>query len=151
MRTHLCNDLRRNQIGEEIRVSGWVHRRRDHGGVIFVDLRDRSGLLQVVFHPPEEYGAEGRPDYDFGRAHQLRNEWVIAVRGVLRERPEGTVNPDLPTGEVELEVRDLEVLNQADTPPFQLDEADEVGEDIRLRYRYIDLRRPEMAANLRLR
>ncbi|MFA9459831.1 aspartate--tRNA ligase [Thiohalorhabdus methylotrophus] len=151
MRTHLCNALRREQIGEEIRVSGWVHRRRDHGGVIFVDLRDRSGLLQVVLHPPEEYGEGERPAFDFERAHQLRSEWVIAVRGVLRERPAGTVNPELPTGEVELEVRDLEVLNQADTPPFQLDEAEEVGEDIRLRYRYIDLRRPEMAANLRLR
>ncbi|MFP4615827.1 MAG: aspartate--tRNA ligase [Thiohalorhabdus sp.] len=150
MRTHLCNDLRREHIGAEIRVSGWVHRRRDHGGVIFVDLRDRSGLLQVVFHPPEEY-SEGELGYEFERAHQLRNEWVIAVRGVLRERPEGTVNSELPTGEVELEVLALKILNQADTPPFQLDEADEVGEDIRLRHRYIDLRRPEMAANLRLR
>ena len=143
MRSHLCNDLRREHIGEEITACGWVHRRRDHGGVIFIDLRDRSGLLQVVFDPDLEAV--------FSTAHQLRNEWVISVRGILRERPEGTRNPELPTGEVELNVQALEVLNQAETPPFQLDEADDVGEDIRLRYRYIDLRRPEMAAKLRLR
>jgi len=143
MRTHLCNELRRDGIGDEVTVSGWVHRRRDHGGVIFIDLRDRSGLLQVVFHPEQAA--------IFEDAHRLRSEWVLEVSGVLRERPEGTRNPELPSGEVELEAHSLEVLNQAETPPFQLDEADEVGEDIRLRYRYIDLRRPEMAANLRLR
>jgi len=143
MRTHLCNELRRDGIGEEATVCGWVHRRRDHGGVIFIDLRDRSGLLQVVFHPEQEA--------IFADAHRLRSEWVLKVSGVLRERPEGTRNPDLPSGEVELEAHSLEVMNQAETPPFQLDEAEEVGEDIRLRYRYIDLRRPEMAANLRLR
>ncbi|HKJ71395.1 MAG TPA: aspartate--tRNA ligase [Gammaproteobacteria bacterium] len=143
MRSHLCSDLRREQIGEAITVSGWVHRRRDHGGVIFIDLRDRSGLLQVVFDPDQEA--------IFATAHQLRSEWVITVTGTLRERPEGTRNPDLPTGEVELLGSDLQVLNRAETPPFQLDESEEVGEDIRLRYRYIDLRRPEMAANLRLR
>ncbi|HKL77168.1 MAG TPA: aspartate--tRNA ligase [Gammaproteobacteria bacterium] len=143
MRTHLCNELRRDGIGDEVTVSGWVHRRRDHGGVIFIDLRDRSGLLQVVFHPEQAA--------IFEDAHRLRSEWVLEVSGVLRERPEGTRNPELPSGEVELEAHSLEVLNQAETPPFQLDEAEEVGEDIRLRYRYIDLRRPEMAANLRLR
>jgi len=143
MRSHLCSDLRREQIGEAITVSGWVHRRRDHGGVIFIDLRDRSGLLQVVFDPDQEA--------IFATAHQLRSEWVITVTGTLRERPEGTRNPDLPTGEVELLGSDLQVLNRAETPPFQLDESEEVGEDIRLRYRYIDLRRPEQAAKLRLR
>jgi aspartyl-tRNA synthetase len=143
MRSHLCNDLRREHIGEEVTVCGWVHRRRDHGGVVFIDLRDRSGLLQVVFDPDQAA--------IFDTAHQLRNEWVISVTGTLRERPEGTRNPELPTGEVELFGHGLQVLNQAETPPFQLDEADEVGEDIRLRYRYIDLRRPEQAAKLRLR
>ncbi len=143
MRSHLCNDLRREQIGAEITVCGWVHRRRDHGGVIFVDLRDRSGLVQVVFHPEQEAS--------FVEAHRLRPEWVIQVRGVLRDRPEGTVNPELPTGEVELAAFDLAILNRAETPPFPLDEADEVGEETRLRYRYLDLRRSEMAANLRLR
>ncbi|MEF8792733.1 aspartate--tRNA ligase [Thiohalorhabdus sp.] len=143
MRSHLCTDLGRDDIGAELAVCGWVHRRRDHGGVIFIDLRDRSGLLQVVFHPDQEA--------IFGDAHQLRNEWVLWVRGTLRERPEGTRNPELGTGEVELVAEDLAVLNQAETPPFQLDEAEGVGEEIRLRHRYIDLRRPEMAANLRLR
>ena len=143
MRTHLSDDLRREQIGEELTVCGWIHRRRDHGGVIFIDLRDRAGLLQVVFHPDQA-------DI-FEEAHGLRPEWVLRVSGVLRERPEGTLNPDLPTGEVELVAHGLEVLSRADTPPFPVDEADEVGEEVRLRHRYLDLRRPEMAANLRLR
>ncbi len=143
MRSHLCTEPRREHIGEEITACGWIHRRRDHGGVIFVDLRDRSGLLQVVFHPEQEAV--------FAEAHRLRPEWVISVRGVVRDRPEGTVNPELPTGEVELVASELTVLNRSDTPPFPLDEADEVGEEVRLRHRYLDLRRPEMGANLRLR
>ena len=142
-RTHSCGELRRDHVDQEVVLSGWVNNYRDHGGVIFIDLRDRSGLLQVVFHPEQAA--------IFEDAHRLRSEWVLEVSGVLRERPEGTRNPELPSGEVELEAHSLEVLNQAETPPFQLDEAEEVGEDIRLRYRYIDLRRPEMAANLRLR
>ena len=141
MRSHYCGQLDRSHIGEEIAVAGWVHRRRDHGGVIFVDLRDREGLLQVVFDP-------GDPD-TFAEAERLRGEYVLAVRGRVRERPEGTVNPNMATGEVELEAAELTVLNQARTPPFHHDE--HAGEELRLRYRYLDLRREAMQRNLRLR
>ena len=141
MRSHYCGQVDRSQIGEEIAVAGWVHRRRDHGGVIFVDLRDREGLLQVVFDP-------GDPD-TFAEAERLRGEYVLAVRGRVRERPEGTINPDMATGEVELEATELTVLNRARTPPFHHEE--HAGEDLRLRYRYMDLRREHMQRNLRLR
>ncbi len=141
MRSHYCGQVDRSQLGEEIAVAGWVHRRRDHGGVIFVDLRDREGLLQVVFDP-------GDPD-TFAEAERLRSEYVLAVRGRVRERPEGTVNPNMATGEVELEATELTVLNRAKTPPFHHDEP--AGEDLRLRYRYLDLRREDMQRNLRLR
>ena len=141
MRSHYCGQVDRSHIGEEIAVAGWVHRRRDHGGVIFVDLRDREGLLQVVFDP-------GNPD-TFAEAERLRGEYVIAVRGRVRERPEGTVNPDMATGEVELEAAELTVLNRAKTPPFHHEE--HAGEELRLRYRYLDLRREDMQRNLRLR
>ena len=141
MRTHYCGQVDRSHIGEEIAVAGWVHRRRDHGGVIFVDLRDREGLLQVVFDP-------GDPD-TFAEAERLRGEYVLAVRGRVRERPEGTVNPNMATGEVELEATELRVLNRARTPPFHHEE--HAGEELRLRYRYLDLRREEMQRNLRLR
>ena len=141
MRSHYCGQVDRSHIGEEIAVAGWVHRRRDHGGVIFVDLRDREGLLQVVFDP-------GDPD-TFAEAERLRGEYVIAVRGRVRERPEGTVNPDMATGEVELEAAELTVLNRAKTPPFHHEE--HAGEELRLRYRYLDLRREDMQRNLRLR
>lgn len=141
MRSHYCGQVDSSHIGEEIAVAGWVHRRRDHGGVIFVDLRDREGLLQVVFDPAD-------PD-TFAEAERLRGEYVLAVRGRVRERPEGTINPDLATGEVELEATELTVLNQAKTPPFHHDE--HAGEDLRLRYRYLDLRREDMQRNLRLR
>jgi len=141
MRTHYCGQVDRSHIGEEIAVAGWVHRRRDHGGVIFVDLRDREGLLQVVFDP-------GDPD-TFAEAERLRGEYVLAVRGRVRERPEGTVNPNMATGEIELEAADLTVLNQARTPPFHHEE--HAGEELRLRYRYLDLRREQMQRNLRLR
>ena len=141
MRSHYCGHVDRALIGEEIAVAGWVHRRRDHGGVIFVDLRDREGLLQVVFDPSD-------PD-TFAEAERLRGEYVLAVRGRVRARPEGTVNPDLATGEVELEASELTVLNQARTPPFHHEE--HAGEELRLRYRYLDLRREAMQRNLRLR
>ena len=141
MRSHYCGQVDRSHIGEQIAVAGWVHRRRDHGGVIFVDLRDREGLLQVVFDP-------GDPD-TFAEAERLRGEYVIAVRGRVRERPEGTVNPDMATGEVELEAAELTVLNRAKTPPFHHEE--HAGEELRLRYRYLDLRREDMQRNLRLR
>jgi aspartyl-tRNA synthetase len=135
---------RRERVGDELRVAGWVHRRRDHGGLIFVDLRDREGLLQLVFHPstaPEAHEA----------AHRLRSEDVISATGKLVERDAETVNPDLPTGEVELRVSSFELLADAETPPFQIDEDDPVGEELRLRYRYLDLRKQPMAAAIRLR
>ncbi len=142
MRTHYCGDLDRRHVDERIRVCGWVNRRRDHGGVIFVDLRDHHGILQVVFDPDD-------PEM-FARAETLRNEFVLQAEGKLRVRPEGTFNPEMPTGEVELVADALEILNPAETPPFQLDDED-VHEDNRLRYRYIDLRRPDMQQRLRLR
>ena len=142
MRTHYCGELTRQHIEHEISVCGWVNRRRDHGGVIFVDLRDRKGMLQVVFDPDDAAM--------FATAETLRNEFVLRVEGKLRVRPAGTENPEMPTGEVELLARSLEILNASETPPFQLDD-DDVHDDIRLRYRYIDLRRPEMQYRMRLR
>jgi aspartyl-tRNA synthetase len=141
MRSHYCGHVDSSLIGQEISVAGWVHRRRDHGGVIFVDLRDREGLLQVVFDPDDPAM--------FAQAERIRGEFVLHVRGRLRARPEGTLNPDMPTGEVELLANELEVLNGAKTPPFHHDE--HASEELRLRYRYLDLRRPQMLANLRLR
>jgi aspartyl-tRNA synthetase len=144
MRSHYCGVVDRGLIDQEITICGWAHRRRDHGGVIFVDLRDRSGLVQVVFDPD-------RPE-TFALAEQVRNEFVLQVRGRVRARPEGTINPELPTGEVEVLGLELTLLNRADTPPFQLDEfGADASEEVRLRYRYIDLRRPEMQERLRLR
>ena len=141
MRSHYCGHADASLIGQEISVAGWVHRRRDHGGVIFVDLRDREGLLQVVFDPDDAQM--------FAQAERIRSEYVLRVRGRVRQRPEGTINPDMPTGEVELLATELEVLNAAKTPPFHHDES--ASEELRLRYRYLDLRRPAMLANLRLR
>lgn len=143
MRSHYCGDLRKEHIGEDITLSGWVHRRRDHGGVIFLDVRDREGLTQVVFDPDREES--------FALADSCRNEFVIELKGTVRARPEGTVNSDMPTGEIEVLGKELIVLNKAETPPFQLDEHQQVGEDVRLRHRYIDLRRPEMQEKLRFR
>lgn len=144
MRSHYCGELNGGRTGEEIRLCGWVHRRRDHGGVIFVDLRDREGLVQVVFDPD-------RPEI-FRLAEQIRSEYVLHVRGRVRPRPEGTENPDLATGEIEVLALDLTVLNAAETPPIQLDEhGQDAAEEIRLRYRYLDLRRPEMQERLRTR
>jgi aspartyl-tRNA synthetase len=136
-RDHWAGELRAEQIGERPRVAGWVHRRRDHGGLIFIDLRDRTGLLQLVFRPedaPEAHAAAGR----------LRSEDVISATGELVERAEGTVNPNLPTGAVELAVSEFELLADAETPPFQIDEDEPVGEELRLRYRYLDLRKERM-------
>ena len=141
MRSHYCGQVDHSLIGSEVAVCGWVHRRRDHGGVIFVDLRDREGLLQVVFDPD-------RPDI-FADAERIRSEYVLAVRGVVRERPQGTVNPNMPTGQVEVLAHELEVLNRAETPPFHHDE--QANEELRLTYRYLDLRREGMLQNLRLR
>jgi len=144
MRSHYCGDLNSSHAGQEVSLCGWVHRRRDHGGVIFVDLRDREGLAQVVFDPDR---AEM-----FRRAEQIRSEYVLQVQGRVRLRPEGTENRDLPTGEIEVLAQELEVLNVSDTPPIQLDEhGQEASEEVRLRYRYIDLRRPRMLEGLRIR
>ncbi len=137
-----CGEVRADQIGQEVRLFGWVNRRRDHGGIIFVDLRDHSGLVQVVVNPEQ---AEL-----FALAEQIRTEFVLAVTGQVRARPEGTVNPALPTGEVEVVCAELEILNPADTPPYQLDD-EQVHEDHRLRYRYMELRRPVMQERLRTR
>lgn len=143
MRTHYCGELNAKHIGDTITVCGWVHRRRDHGGVIFLDLRDRQGLLQVVVDPDTKDA--------FATADRARSEWVMQITGLVRARPEGTVNADMPTGEIEVLGREVKVLNTADTPPFQLDEHAKVGEEVRLKHRYMDLRRPEMLENLMLR
>jgi len=141
MRTHYCGEVTAASIGQDITVSGWVHRRRDHGGVIFIDLRDREGLLQVVFDP-------SLPAV-FSTGEKLRSEFVVTVTGKVRPRPEGTVNPKLKTGEVELLAAELTVLNTSETPPFHHDE--DASEEVRLKYRYLDLRREEMLAHFRLR
>lgn len=143
MRSHYCGQLNASLDGQEVTLCGWVHRRRDHGGVIFLDIRDREGIAQVVFAPEHE-------DV-FNKADRVRSEYVIKVTGTVRLRPEGAVNPNMASGEIEVDASALEVLNQADTPPFPLDEHSEVGEETRLRYRFIDLRRPEMAEKLKLR
>src|SRR3984957_3910430 len=141
MRSHYCGQVDQKLLGQDVTVAGWVHRRRDHGGVIFVDVRDREGLLQVVFDPDLAQV--------FQEAERLRNEFVIRVSGRVRARPAGTVNANLASGHVELLARELEVLNRSEPLPFQLDE--QVGEEVRLRYRYLDLRREVMSQRLRLR
>ncbi|MCP5298475.1 MAG: aspartate--tRNA ligase [Chromatiaceae bacterium] len=142
MRSHYCGEVNTAHIDQTVEFCGWVNRRRDHGGVIFIDLRDRSGLVQVVYDPD-------LPDV-FATAEQVRNEFVVRVKGLVRARPEGTVNPDLPTGEIEVLGKELEILNRAETPPFQLDDED-MSEELRLRYRYVDLRRPVMQQRIMLR
>jgi aspartyl-tRNA synthetase len=141
MRSHYCGQVNEQLIAQSVSVAGWVHRRRDHGGVIFVDLRDREGLVQIVFHP--EHQAV------FEIAEKLRHEFVVRVRGLVRERPAGTVNANLASGRIEIVAAKLELLNRSDPLPFQLDET--VNEEVRLRYRYIDLRREIMSQRLRLR
>lgn len=143
MRSQYCGELNEEFVEKEVTLCGWVHRRRDHGGVIFLDLRDREGIAQVVFDPDTEES--------FATAESVRNEYVLQVKGRVRLRPEGTINEDMGTGRIEVLGKELTVLNAAETPPIQLDEHAEVGEDIRLKYRYIDLRRPEMAERLRFR
>ncbi len=142
MRSHPCGVINTKQLDQEVTFCGWAHRRRDHGGVIFIDLRDHTGIVQIVFDPD-------RADM-FALAEQIRNEFVLKVKGRVRNRPEGTINPKMATGEVEVLGLELEILNRAATPPFQLDDND-VSEENRLRYRYIDLRRPVMQERLRMR
>lgn len=143
MRSHYCGHLNESHIDQTVTLCGWVHRRRDHGGVIFLDLRDREGIAQVVYDPDTVEA--------FALAERVRSEFVLKVTGRVRARPKGTENPDMPTGMIEVLGKELEILNTAETPPFQLDEYSNVGEDVRLKYRYLDLRRPEMLERLRFR
>ena len=144
MRTHRCGDLRAADEGQRVELCGWVHTRRDHGGVTFIDLRDTSGRIQVVFNPDVSQEAHDA-------AQELRSEYCIKVTGTVRSRKEGTVNPNLPTGEIEIAGEEVKIFSRAETPPFQVDAHQEVDEQLRLRYRYIDLRREEMQRNLQLR
>ncbi|MCH8994167.1 MAG: aspartate--tRNA ligase [Chloroflexi bacterium] len=144
LKTHSCGDLRKEHVGQEVTLAGWVHRRRDHGGLVFIDLRDSRGLVQVVFDPDEAPQAHEQ-------AGGVRNEFVLSVQGKIAARRPGTENEHLPTGEIEVRVRELEILNESRTPPFPINEETEVDELLRLRYRYLDLRREQMQRNLRLR
>jgi len=144
VRTHRCGELTAEQIGQDVCVMGWVQRRRDHGGLIFIDLRDREGIVQLALDPDRDL-----PSHQKGE--QVRNEYVLAALGKVSPRPEGTVNPKMKTGEVEIEISELLILNRSETPPFMLDEFTEVAENIRLKYRYLDLRRPVLQRNMRMR
>ncbi len=143
-RSHHCGDLRKADAGKTVTLCGWVSKRRDHGGIIFIDLRDRHGLMQVVIDPAHDAK-------DFHKAEAVRSEYVLQVKGLVRERTPETVNPNLPTGEVEVVVKELQVLNASKTPPFYIQDGVDVDESVRLRYRYLDLRRPEMQKNFILR
>ena len=142
-RTHKAGELRKSHVGESVRLAGWVHRRRDHGGLIFIDLRDRWGISQVTFHPERSEV--------FARAEQLRPEWSISVEGEVVRRPEGNENPDLPTGAIEVQATGLTILNPSETPPFEIERDRPVDETLRLKYRYLDLRRERMKEKLLLR
>jgi aspartyl-tRNA synthetase len=144
IRTHVAGELRREHVGVEVTLAGWVHRRRDHGGLVFIDVRDRSGLVQCVFDPDTSGAA-------FATAERVRPEWVVKVTGTVRPRPDGTVNPNLATGEVEVVVTSAQVLNESVTPPFEIEPGIETDELTRLKYRYVDIRRPEVIAALELR
>ena len=143
MRTHYCGEVAEGDVGSRVELCGWVHRRRDHGGVIFLDVRDRTGIVQVVYDPDTPAS--------FSVAEQMRSEYVLRIRGRVRPRPAGTVNPEMKTGRVEVLGDELEVLNRSATPPIQLDDYSGAGEEARLRHRFLDLRRPEMQERLRLR
>lgn len=144
LRTHDCGALRKKDIGQKVSLSGWVHRRRDHGGLIFIDLRDYKGLTQLVFDPNIE--AKSHSD-----AHQLRSEWVIQIEGVVISRAEGMANPNMATGDIEIKINHLTILSEAKTPPFSICDEEEVREELRLKYRYLDMRRGTVLENLRLR
>ena len=143
MRTHHCNELRESHAGQSVTLIGWVNSARDHGGVIFIDLRDREGLTQCVFHPEEN------PEVA-KLSHTLREEDVVQVTGLVAKRLDGTANDKLPTGTIEVSVRELTIVNKADVLPFQLDK-ELSNEDLRMKYRYLDLRRPRMSKNIRQR
>ena len=144
IRTHRCGDLRKEHDGTNVALCGWVHSRRDHGGLIFIDLRDTAGIVQVVFNPAVSEDSHGL-------AEELRSEYCVRVEGAVGLRKEGTANPNLPTGEIEVPATGLEILSRSETPPFQVDEHQNVDEMLRLKHRYLDLRRPSMQENLKLR
>lgn len=141
-KTHNCGDLRASHIGQQVTLAGWVHRQRDHGGVTFIDLRDRSGLVQIVGNPDNPAAAS---------IQDARNEWVLQVSGLVRRRPEGAENPQLASGEIEIDVQSCKVLNPSKPLPFMVNKDEDTDENVRLRYRYIDLRRERMQRNLLLR
>ena len=143
-RSSYCGELTAADIGKEACLMGWVQRRRDHGGLIFIDLRDRAGIMQLVFSPDS-------PNNVHEAAHGLRNEFVVAVKGLVRKRPEGTANPNLSTGQVEMEVAEIRILNDSEPLPFMIEDDTDVAETTRLKYRYLDLRRPSLQAKLVLR
>ena len=144
LKTHGCGELRAEHAGERVTVAGWVHRRRDHGGLLFVDLRDSTGIVQVVFRPEHAAAAAAV-------AEQVRAEFVLRIHGEVALRRGGTENPDMPTGAIEVTAAEAEILNSSETPPFSIAEETNTGEVMRLKYRYLDLRRERMANNLRLR
>ena len=141
LRTHSCGELRKEHVGSEVTLAGWVNRRRDHGGLIFIDLRDREGIVQTVFNP--EISASS-----LSIAEELRSEYVVRISGEVAPRPPGTENLRLPTGDIEIIVQDAVILNPSKTPPFYINEEIEVDESLRLKYRYLDLRRAKMKENL---
>jgi aspartyl-tRNA synthetase len=143
MRSHYCGEVTTKLLDQEVKLVGWVHRRRDHGGVIFLDVRDREGIVQVVFAP-------SHPEI-FKIAESIRHEYVVQIKGRVRHRPAGSINKEMPTGEIEVDGLDITILNRAEPPPFPIDEYHEVGEETRLKYRYIDLRRPEMLQRMKFR
>jgi len=143
-RSHYCGELQAEHMGKEVTLMGWVHSRRDHGGLIFIDLRDREGITQICFNPEIDAAIHAK-------AHNLRNEYVIAVKGKVSKRPEGTINPDLKTGEIEILAEELTILNESKTSPFEISSRHGISEDVRLKYRYLDLRRPGLQENLILR
>src|SRR6185295_6097850 len=143
-RTHRCGELHKAHAGQTVVLNGWVQRRRDHGNVVFIDLRDWQGLTQIVFNPEVAKAAHDK-------SHALRSEFVVAVKGTVALRPEGSANPNLSTGEIEVMVHEVDILNEAATPPFLIEDEADVTEVLRLKYRYLDLRRPKMQRLLRLR
>ena len=143
-RSHYCGELHAKDVGKEVTLMGWVHSRRDHGGLIFIDLRDREGVTQIAFNPEINAAIHSK-------AHDLRSEYVIAVKGKVSKRPEGTINPDLKTGEIEVLAEELTILNESKTSPFEISSRHGISEDVRLKYRYLDLRRSGLQENLILR
>ncbi|MDD4202888.1 MAG: OB-fold nucleic acid binding domain-containing protein, partial [Candidatus Omnitrophica bacterium] len=144
LRTHTCGQINEKNVNEQVTISGWVNSRRDHGDVIFVDLRDAYGITQIVFDPKENAQAHKI-------AETIRNEYVLQIKGIVRLRPGVTENPKLFTGKIEILVKECIVLNTAETPPFEIDDISKINEDVRLKYRYLDIRRKVMQKNLRLR